>query len=148
MEYGGEVRYSRYDQRTLDASYRPVDYGILESGPVTVFVDLKPINEDQAARNLRYFVIIVALILVLMFLYSPHFALTVTDPIHVMFRGLAEKSYNLEVRIPSEYRDDDIYRLAREYNQVFLPMKDRENASDESEGAGSLSMGDIRDLFD
>ncbi len=149
VEQGGEVRYSRYDQEHLDRYFQAVDYGLLPRGPVDVFVDLTPINRDQAADNLRYFVLIVGLILVLMFVYSPHFALTVTDPIHVMRRGMGEKNYSLEVRVPSEYRDDDIYRLAREYNRVFLPMKDRENASDEAEPAAShLSMGDIKDLFD
>lgn len=150
VEQGGEVRYSRFDQPYLDRFYQAVDYGLLERGDVSVFVDLKPLNVEQAASNLRYFVVIVGLILTLMFVYSPHFAITITDPIHVMRRGMAEKNYSLEVRIPSEYAEDDIYRLAHQYNEVFLPMKDRENATDEMEGSGSgsqLSMGDMPDLF-
>lgn len=150
VEQGGEVRYSRYDQQYLDRFFQSVDYGFLERSGVGVFVDLTPLNIEQAASNLRYFVIIVALILVLMFFYSPHFAMTVTDPIHVMRRGMSEKNYSLEVRIPEEYGEDDIYRLAQEYNEVFLPMKDRENATEEVEGSGSgsqLSMGDMPDLF-
>lgn len=148
VEQAGEVRYSRYDQAFLDRYYQAVDYGLLSRGGVDVFVDLTPINIDQASANLRYFVLIVGLILVLMFVYSPHFALTVTDPIHVMKRGMSEKNYTLEVRIPREYRNDDVYRLAAEYNRVYLPMKDRENASDDGDPAASqLSMGDIKDLF-
>lgn len=149
VEDGSEVRYSRYDQEYYDLHFRSSDYGVLETGDLTVFVDFTPVNQEQAATNLRYFVIIVAMILVFLFLYSPHFAMTVSDPIHVMRRGMSEKNYSLEVKIPAEYRDDDVYHLAREYNRVFLPMKDRENASDDGEGGESaLTMGNVQDLFD
>ncbi|MFW5826524.1 MAG: ion transporter [Alkalispirochaeta sp.] len=149
VEQGGTVRYARYDQAYLNENYRPTDYTVLEQGGTEVFVDLTPINRQQAADNAQYFVIIVALILVLMLIYSPHFALTVSDPIHVMRRGLAEKNYRLEVRIPRQYRDDDVYRLAQEFNRVYLPMKDREAAAEEdSSGTSSLTMGDVKDLFE
>lgn len=149
VERKGDVLYSRYDQEHYDRYYRANDYGILETTSTTLFVDFMPVNRDQSAANLRYFVIIVAMVLVYLFAYSPHFALTITDPIHVMRRGMTEKNYSLEVKIPNEYRDDDIYLLAREYNRVFLPMKDRENATEEGEGGGSaLTMGDIEGLFD
>ena len=147
VEQSGQPRYSRYPQDVFDQYYQAVDYGYVETGSVAVFLDLKPINREQAASNLRSFAVIVAIVLVFVFVYSPHFTLTVTDPIHVMRRGMAEKNYNLEVRVPAHYRNDDIYRLARDYNRVFLPMKDRENASDESEGS-QLTLGDVTDLFD
>jgi hypothetical protein len=148
VEVAGEVRYSRFGEGYLRDHYRPADYAVLARGPVEVFVDLLPLNQAQASRNLQYFVVIVVLILVMMFLYSPHFAMTISDPIHVMRRGMTEKSYNLEVRVPMEYRDDDVYRLAAEYNRTYLPMKDRENASDEGESSTSLSMNDVAGLFD
>lgn len=149
VEQGGEVRYSRYDQETFDRFFEASDYAFIESDGVAVYLDLRPINREQAADNLRYFLIIVAIIGVLVFLYSPHFAMTVTDPIHVMRRGMAEPGYSLEVKIPRDYRADDVYQLARLYNRSFLPMKDRENAAkDASEGGTTnLSMGDFSDLF-
>lgn len=145
VEENGEPRYSRYTQDYFDRYYQETDYGYLERDSIGVFVDLKPINREQARTNLQYFIVIVAIVLVFVFGYSPHFALTVTDPIHVMRRGMAEKNYNLEVRIPEDYRNDDVYRLASDYNRVFLPMKDRENASDEG---SQLTLGDVSDLFD
>lgn len=147
VEQDGRPRYSRYTQEYFDDYYQESDYGYIERGSIAVFVDLKPLNAEQATANLRYFVVIVVMVLLFVFVYSPHFALTVTDPIHVMRRGMAEKNYNLEVRIPDEYRADDVYRLAFDYNRVFLPMKDRENASDESEGS-QLTLGDVTDLFE
>jgi hypothetical protein len=148
VEQGGEVRYSRYGQAYLDANFRAIDYTVLERSAMEVFVDLTPINREQAADNLRYFVIIVSIILMLMLVYSPHFAMTVSDPIHVMRRGMAEKNYRLEVRVPSQYRDDDVYRLAQEYNRVYLPMKDREAATEDASTSSGLTMGDVKDLFE
>lgn len=149
VEQGAAVRYARFDQATFDDRYDSDDYAFLERDGVALFIDLKPVNRDQAAVNLRYFTIIVASILVLMFLYSPHFAITISDPVHIMRRGMDERGYNLEILIPSEYRDDDIYRLARLYNEVYLPMKDRENATSEPEaGTTALSLDDVGGLFD
>lgn len=148
VERGGEVVYSRYDQAYLDRFIQPSDYGYVSVDELAFYIDLRPVNADQAAANLRYFVIIVAIILAMMFIYSPHFAMTVSDPIHVMRRGMTEPGYSLEVKVPSDYRSDDVYVLGREYNRTFLPMKDRENAAESSEGAATqLSMGDIGDLF-
>ncbi|MEX2444709.1 MAG: ion transporter [Alkalispirochaeta sp.] len=148
VEQAGTVRYSRYDQAYLSENYRPIDYTVLQQAGTEVFVDLTPINREQAVDNLRYFLIIVSIVLVLMLVYSPHFALTVSDPIHVMRRGMAEKNYRLEVRVPRQYRDDDVYRLAQEYNRVYLPMKDREAAAEDSGGTSGLTMGDVKDLFE
>ena len=55
---------------------------------------------------------------------------------------MANTNYSLEVKIPREYRDDDVFLLALEYNRVFLPMKDRENAAEEGEGGGQQRVDD------
>ena len=149
VESAGNVRYSKYDQTHFDRYYRANDYAVLQQDGVSLYVDLLPLNQEQAAANVRYFIIIVAIILVYLLVYSPHFAMTITDPIHVMRRGMSEPNYSLEVKIPTVYRHDDIYRLAGEYNRVFLPMKDRDRAAEEGDGGGSaLSIGDIDGLFD
>ncbi len=69
-----------------------------------------------------------------LFLYAPRFALGISDPIHVMQRGMSESGYNLEVKIPPRRADEDVFELARLYNGVFLPLKDREGASKPAEG--------------
>jgi hypothetical protein len=87
------------------------------------------------------------LVLVFLFLYSPHFALTVSDPIHVMRRGMVEPGYNLEVKIPELYKDDDVYRLASAYNETYLPLKDRAGTADDSP-MSELKMDDLQDILD
>lgn len=148
VERAGDVLYSRYNQEYLDRYFTSQDYTYAETGNLRLFLDLRPVHQEEARRNLQYFAVILALVIVFMMYYSPHFALTVTDPIHVMRRGMSEKAYSLEVVIPDRYRDDDIYRLADTYNSVFLPMKDRDGASQESESGSALSVADISGLFD
>lgn len=150
VEHLGAVRYSRESQPYFNRYYRSTDYAMLERGPIIFFVDLKPMNRTQGATNLRYFVVIVVLVLGYVFWYSPRFALTVTDPLHVMHRGMAEGAYNLEVLLPRErsLREDDVYQLAAVYNRVFLPMKDRDRVSHGEENEGSqLTLDNVGDLF-
>ena len=143
----GRVRYSRSNQEYIDRFYRDVDFALVTAAGIDLWIDLRPLNQEQAATNLRYFAVILALILVLVFVYSPHFALTISDPIHVMRRGMQESSYNLEVKIPAAYRDDDVFRLAQSYNRVFLPMKDRAYAGEEAE-ISQIQLNDLKDLFE
>ena len=143
----GRVRYTRFDQEYIDRFYRDVDVAVITAAEIDLRVDLRPLNREQAAANLRYFAVILALILVLVFVYSPHFALTISDPIHVMRRGMQESNYNLEVKVPAAYRDDEVFRLAHSYNSVFLPMKDRSYASEKAE-ISRIQLDDVQDLFD
>jgi hypothetical protein len=146
VQRAGRTVYSRYDSEYYESFFGPTDYGYGERGEVRVFFDLRPLNQEQSRANLIYFGVIVLIVLVFMLYYSPHFALTVSDPIHIMRRGMNEKGYNLEVRIPSLYRDDEVYRLARLYNEVYLPLKDRSAGGDGAEVL-DLKMDDIKDFL-
>jgi hypothetical protein len=43
-----------------------------------------------------------------------------------MRRGLAEDGFNRQVAVPEDRREEEVFRLAREYNERWLPLKDRE----------------------
>jgi hypothetical protein len=47
--------------------------------------------------------------------------MTVSDPIYVMRKGMEENGYNLEVKEDPRFPEDDIFALARAYNETFLP---------------------------
>lgn len=141
----GHTRYSRYSNELYAEQWSAGDYGYISQGDTGLFIDISHLNVDNALINLRYFSIIVALVLMLMFVYSPHFALTVSDPIHIMRRGFDEPSYNLQVRIPGQFENDEIYRLAQLYNHHYLPMKDRERL-DESSSLLDISLADFADF--
>jgi hypothetical protein len=146
VKSGGKTWFSRFGNEYYAAYFGPTDYGYLRNGNLEVFFDLRTLNAQQSTNNLIYFSAIVILVFMLLFYYGPHFALTVSDPVHVMRRGLTENAYNLEVRLPERYRGDDVFRLAEAYNEHYLPLKDRSSGDSESAVSG-LKMDDFNDLF-
>ena len=147
VKMDGETRYSRYDNEYYAAKFGPSDYEYLEFGSFSFYFDYRTANELQAKDNIVFFSIIVLLVALLLVYYSPHFALTVTDPIHVMRKGLDDPSYNFEVKIPRRYHDDDIYRLAQSYNSEYLPLKDRSQDTVEAQ-TSLLDFDDVKGLLD
>lgn len=145
----GETVFTRFDNDYYAGNFGFEDYQYAEYKGFEFFFDSRDIQKIQATDNILYFIIILALVMAYMMLYSPHFAITVSDPIHVMKRGLEEKSYNFEVKIDPDYKDDDIFQLAEDYNSIFLPMKDLSQAEENEIDADSLElkMDDIRNMF-
>lgn len=146
VRYKGDLLYSRYDQETYDKNYGKSDYGYFEVGNFQYFVDLKPLLRTQSWDNLVTFIMVIVVIGCLMIFYSPHFAITVSDPINIMRKGMSEKGYHLQVAIPEDYKEDDLFKLANHYNEDFLPLKMRNQ--EDSGGELELDMDDLKDLFD
>ncbi len=145
----GETVFTRFDNDYYADNFGFEDYQYAEYKNYEFFFDSRDIEKIQSKDSILYFVIILALVLAYTLFYSPHFAITVSDPIHVMQRGLEEKSYNFEVKIDPDYKDDDVFKLAEDYNNFFLPMKDRSQAEEDDIDADSLElkMDDIRNMF-
>jgi hypothetical protein len=122
------VIYACYPESRLASYYMQEDFIVKTNPQKTLYFefDNKPVQQDLAMQDLLVLSIIVIIMACFLFIYSPHFALTVTDPLHVMEQGMRHKEYNLEVRIPKKYEDDDIFLLAKSYNERYLPLKDRE----------------------
>ena len=146
VQRSGTTLFARYSNSVLASSYGPADFGFGERGTLRVFFDLQPVNQEQARTNLMYFGVIVLVVIAYMVLYSPHFALTISDPIHIMSRGMNEKGYNLEVKVPPLYKSDEVYKLSGLYNEVYLPLKDRTSGSDDSDVL-DLKLDDIKDIL-
>ena len=148
VKQDGETVFTRYDNEYYSRNFGFNDYLYADYMDYEFFFDMRDIEKLQSVDNIMYFVIILALVLAYTLFYSPHFAITVSDPIHVMRRGLEEQSYNFEVRINPDYADDDIFRLAENYNDVYLPLKDRSQAEDAPDADSlELKMDDIKNMF-
>ena len=143
---GERTLYAARDEAYLREYFGPGDYAVRESGGATLWFDLRPSAVSQARTNIIIFISTLVVVILLMVTYSPHFAITVSDPVNVMLRGLREKSYNLEVRLPPGLEADDIFRLAEAYNDEYLPLKER-NAVEDQGGALDISLDDISDLL-
>jgi len=146
IKEGNETIYSRYENSYYRTFFGPLDYRFVRKDGFDFFFSLKPMMVDQSVQSLGFFILIVLLVLALLLYYSPHFAITVSDPIHIMKRGFEEPSYNLEVVIPNRYRSDEVFKLAAQYNEVYLPLKERDRR-----GGGrphsDLSIENIPNLF-
>jgi hypothetical protein len=145
--YRGETLFSRFGKATYAERFAPGDYEYLRHGELELFFDQRPYVNQAALQSLLFFGIIVLLVVTYLLLYGPQFALTVTDPIHVMRRGLEEPGYNLEVRIPDRHREDDVFRLAELYNERYLPLKDRTIGGAPPPALELADLGDVRELL-
>ncbi len=147
VRYRGRTLFSRYENDYYRRHFALGDYGYRSRGELELFFDVRPAVQNQSRQGLLFFAIVVLIVLAYLVAYGPHFALTVSDPIHVMKRGLGEPDYNLEVKIPPAYSQDDVYQLASLYNESFLPMKDR-SAPGAERSVLDLGAEDLRSLFE
>lgn len=146
VKKGGETVYTRYENTFYREYYSPMDYRYVKDGNYEFYLSSKAQLRDQAGESLTFFILIVLLVLGLLLYYSPHFAITISDPIHVMRRGFDEERYSLEVEVPERFANDEVYRLAAAYNREYLPLKERQR-DEEERPHSDLSMDAVGDLF-
>lgn len=143
----GKTVFSRYTDKQYAANFGPGDYQYMHRNGTEIFFDLRYENAEEALPGMLLLLTIVFTVIILMLFYSPHFAMTIADPVFVMLKGMRNKNYNLEVDIPLQYRTDDIFRLSAEYNDRYLTLKAREN-EENSDGESVLKIEDLGDLSD
>lgn len=149
VEYKQKTVFSRYENSYYEKMFSPEEWEPLEIGDFKFFFSLKAAVKIQSRENIQFFVLVVVMVLIYMFYYSPHFAINITDPIQIMKKGFREKDYALEVEIREKYRDHEIFQLAEAYNEKYLPLKAR-TAHQQEDDADSLDLkiDDMKDLFD
>jgi len=138
--------WTRFDDSYYASYFLAGDYEYFNVDGVESFFDGRSLSRSVAREVILFFVAILLSVLAYLFIYSPRFALGITDPIHVMKRGMEEASYNLEVKIPARQADDDVFELARLFNTVFLPLKDRDAGKEEP--TSTLGIDDIRSFVE
>ena len=146
IKSNGQTIFSRYDNDFYERNFGPSDYQYVEVGSHQFFFDLRELLALQSKEGIIYFIVIVVMVIFVLLYYSPHFAITVTDPILVMKKGMDDPGYNLEVKVSGKFQKDDVYQLAESYNRVFLPMKDRSRDSEEA-SSSVLDISDFKDIL-
>lgn len=82
-----------------------------------------PIQESKI--NISFTLVIIANVIGIAFFYARSFAQNISDPIWVIKRGLTEDQFNYTVKIKPQYKDEEIFELAKTYNEKWLPLKVR-----------------------
>ncbi len=119
------------------------DYFRVKSGNFSGYISIVDIHRDIAVDHIKNFVIIVSVVLSFMLVYTRHFVQNISDLIHIMNKGFRKKNYNLQIKIKDEYSDQEIYRLARFYNDAYLPAKMKRMQAEKDKKSSSLSMKDL-----
>ena len=140
-----QTLFTRFSNDYYAQNFAPGDYSYLSRDGLELFFDQRPYVRQLSRESILFFVIVVLVVLAYLLIYSPHFALTVTDPIHVMRKGLEDTDYNLEVRIPERYQTDDVFRLAKQYNEKYLPLKDR--TQEEGESSIQIDLAEVSHIL-
>lgn len=140
----GEIFYEAPErEQLLWTKYREdIDIG----GGYTARLSFWPAEAEHAKQNLFVLLIIIALILAMMFIYTGIFARQVADPIFIMDKGLRHWEYNLEVKLSDYYMSDEIFQLAKAYNTRWLPLK-TQIRSYRKEKESEKSVLSVDDLF-
>jgi hypothetical protein len=127
----------------LKRNYSHEDYVTAEAGKYILTISIVDINADIALGNIRSFMIIVFVVLSFMIIYTMHFVKNISDLVHVLNKGLRKKDYNLQIKVKEIYRDHEIFRVARFYNDAYLPAKLKRNRKEDENKSSGLSMKDL-----
>ena len=90
VKHEGRTLYTRYTNAEYARQWSINDYVYVQKDALELYINIWHLNVSEAKSNLYFFLMIFSVFLVIMFVYSPHFALTISDPIHVMRRGFDE----------------------------------------------------------
>ncbi len=119
----GSNTYSKISKEKFKAQYYFDEVETIKVGQIKLTYSIKHIAIIESKLSVLFFVLIIFVIVAIMIFYSKHFVQTVSDVIHVLNRGLEERDYFLEAKINEHYFEDEIFRLAQNYNEKWLTVK-------------------------
>lgn len=137
------IYFSNISDNEFNKYYDFENYITIKKHGYMLYVSIVDINKMIAGVNLQNFLIIVGLILSFMLIYTRHFVQTISDIVHIIKRGLKEKDYNLQVKIKEPFKEDEIFKLAEEYNENYLPLKSKIQQEEKAKKSTVLSMNDL-----
>lgn len=143
--YTGGTEVCKTGASEFTAYYDQEDYISVTGKSCMLIVSIADINSGIALENIQNFLIIIFIVIAFMFIYTKHFVQNISDVVHVMNLGFRKRDYNLLVKIPEQNADHEIYRLAKFYNDAYLPSKMKKADRDFARNR-SLSMKDLTDF--
>jgi len=142
------VLFTKIPPNLWDAALSYEDYIEVQESGYELAVSVEDISRKSALYNIRVFCIIIALVTGFMLFYTRHFVQTISDVLFVVIRGFRERGYTLQVKVPEEYEDHEIFELAKFYNDRYLPAKLKNIHKSKMKKESSLSMKDLFKFWD
>ncbi|MCP4132290.1 MAG: hypothetical protein GY754_15065 [bacterium] len=119
------------------------DYDTIEGNNYMLYFSYMDINKQVAESHIGSFIIIVLTVLAFMFIYTRIFVQSISDVLHILNKGFRKKDYNLQIKIRKEFSEQEIFRLAKFYNDSYLPAKLRRLHAEKEKKSSGLSMNDL-----
>jgi ion transport protein len=138
-----KILIENIDEPFFKKYYEFEDYIKVKKLDYTFFISIADIHKEVALDHIKSFMIIVLLVLSFMFIYTKHFVQNVADIIHILNKGFRKKDYNLQIKIRDEFADQEIFRLAKFYNDHYLPAKLKQLKNKEENKESGLTMNDL-----
>jgi hypothetical protein len=147
INYNDGKRYEKLSESEFSKYYNSGDYIKVSGKLCSLTVSVKDLKRENARLNMLIFFVLLGPAVAFMLLYSRHFSLTVSDVAGALNSGFRKRDYNLMIKIRNEYKEEDLFRLAQFYNDVYLPAKLRKRDV-KKEGSGSPITMDAVKEFD
>lgn len=146
IDYASGKKYERLSESEFSKYYTVNDYIKVSGKLCSLTVSARDIRSENAVLEMQCLLVILGLAAVFMLLYSRHFSHTVSDVAGALNAGFRKRDYNLMIKIRDEYKEEELYRLARFYNDAYLPAKLRKRNM-EREGSGTtLTMNSVKEF--
>jgi hypothetical protein len=119
----GDKVFRNISEQKFKNQYYFDEVEVFSVGKIKVWLSVQHIRTIESKQNILFFSLIIFVIIAIMIIYSKHFVQTVSDVVHVMNRGMEERNYFLEAKISEHYEQDEIFQLAKNYNEKWLTIK-------------------------
>ncbi len=123
VEYQGKVLKQMSREDVYRARVFPDDFAQIDVNGYKIVVDILPLKAENSKVMLLVFFIILTITLSFMVAYAKHFAQTVSDPVYVVLKGIEDPDFLLEAKVREEFAEDEVFQLARAYNEKILSEK-------------------------
>lgn len=111
-------KVNNFDYLTNNFSTQQLDIGFFKITFSTQYYENLRISIE-----LMVFIAIILGSVLFIFIYLKNFVSRISDVIYIIFKGIKHKDYNLMVKIPENYKDEEIFEFAKFYNDIYLPAK-------------------------
>ncbi|MBN2544630.1 MAG: hypothetical protein JXB50_02455 [Spirochaetes bacterium] len=118
-------KYMKYNSMNDSDYVIKYDYDLPVSQIISIYYSRFQTKKLEAFNNLIMFSLIIVVLFSIIIIYTKIFKSSIADPVFVMRMGFEKINYVYNVKIRKHLEDDDIFILANDYNNRWLPAKMR-----------------------